>query len=80
MIALLKVWLFLIIIFQHHIFMKYINYYSEDNQSFIDNKIFITMFYITLLYLSANAKTTYQTILRLVVLIFFSPIILFLHF
>jgi len=81
MIAFLKIWIFLLIIFQNHIFMNYIDNFfeNEKEKSLIDRKIFLTTFSITLLYFSATAETTYQTILRFGFLLFFSPFILFLH-
>jgi hypothetical protein len=62
--------------------MNYIDHFfeNEKEKSLIDKKLFLTTFSITLLYLSAVAETTYQTILRFGILLFFSPIILFLHF
>jgi len=82
MIAFLKIWIFLLIIFQNHVFMNYIDHFfeNEKEKSLIDKKLFLTTFSITLLYLSAKAETTYQTILRFGILLFFSPFILFLHF
>ncbi len=81
MIAFLKIWIFLLIIFQNQIFMNYIIYFCENKkeESFIDRKLFLTIFSIILLYLSAVAETTYQTILRFGFLLFFSPFILFLN-
>jgi len=81
MIAFLKIWIFLLIIFQNQIFMNYIEHFCENKKedSLIDRKLFLTIFSIILLYLSAVAETTYQTILRFGFLLFFSPFILFLH-
>ena len=81
MIAFLKIWIFLLIIFQNHFFMNYIDHFfeNETEKSLIDRKLFLTTFSITLLYFSVTAETTYQTILRLGILLIFSPFILFLH-
>ena len=75
-----KAWIILIIIFQNHIFMKYIDYSYENYKSLTNTKLFLTIYSITLLYLAIKAETTYQTILRFGILLFFSPIICLLHF
>lgn len=79
MIALLKIWIFLIIIFQNHFFMKYIDYFFEDYESLTNIKLFLTIFSITLLFLATTAETTYQTIKRFAILLIFSPVIFFIH-
>jgi len=79
MIAFLKIWIFLIIIFQNHIFMKYIEYSFTKSDSITSIKFFSTIFSLTLLYLAANAETTYQTIFKFGFLLLFAPIIFLLH-
>ena len=64
MIAFLKAWIFLIIIFQNHIFMNYINYSYQNNQSSINQKVFMIFYSIFLLFLAATAQTTYQTLFK----------------
>ena len=79
MIAILKVWIFLMIVLQNHYFIKYIDSTIQDKESSTNAKIFMTITSITLLYLAATAETTYQTIIRFGVLLFISPLIIFLN-
>jgi hypothetical protein len=79
MIAFLKAWIILIIIFQNHIFMKYIDYSCENYKSIRNTKLFLTIYSITLLYLAVKAETTYQTIFRFGTLLLLSPIIFLLN-
>jgi hypothetical protein len=79
MIAFFKAWIILIIIFQNHIFMKYIDYSCENYKSITNTKLFLTIYSIILLYLAAKAETTYQTILKFGFLLIFSPIIFLLN-
>jgi hypothetical protein len=79
MIALLKVWIFLMILLQNHYFIKYIDSSYEDEKSSTHSKLFMTIVSITLLYLAATAETTYQTIIKFGVLLFISPLIIFLN-
>ena len=79
MIAILKAWIFLMIVFQNHYFIKYIDSTIQNEKSSTNAKIFMTITSITLLYLAATAETTYQTIIRFGVLLFISPLIIFLN-
>jgi len=79
MIAILKAWIFLMIVLQNHYFIKYIDSTIQNEKSSTNAKIFMTITSITLLYLAATAETTYQTIIRFGVLLFISPLIIFLN-
>ena len=74
MIAILKAWIFLMIVIQNHYFIKYIDSVSQSSTNV---KLFMTIYSITLLYLAATAETTYQTIIRFGVSLLISPIIIF---
>jgi|688.fasta_scaffold294091_2 hypothetical protein len=79
MIAFLKFWIFLIIIFQNHFFMKYIDYSFQNYESITKIKLFLTIFSITLLFLAAITETTYQATIKFGFLLIFSPIIFLVH-
>jgi hypothetical protein len=79
MIAFLKIWIFLIIIFQNHIFMKYIDYSFAKYESIVSIKFFSTIFSITLLYLAATTETTYQTLFKFGFLLLITPLIFLSH-
>jgi hypothetical protein len=79
MIAILKAWIFLMIISQNYYFIKYIDSTIQNEESSTNAKLFMTITSITLLYLAATAETTYQTIIRFGVLLFISPLIIFLN-
>ncbi len=77
MIAMLKAWIFLIIVLQNHFFIEYIDSTIQNEKSSTNAKLFMTIASITLLYLAATAETTYQTIIRFGVSLLISPIIIF---
>jgi hypothetical protein len=79
MIAILKAWIFLMILLQNHYFIKYIDATIQNEKSSTNAKLFMTIASITLLYLAATAETTYQTIIRFGVSLLISPIIIFLN-
>lgn len=79
MIAILKAWIFLMIVLQNHYFIKYIDSSFKNEKSSTHAKMFMTIVSITLLYLSATAETTYQTIIRFGVLLLLSPAIIFFN-
>jgi len=79
MIAILKAWIFLMIVLQNHYFIKYIDSTIQNEESSTNAKLFMTITSITLLYLAATAETTYQTIIRFGVLLLLSPAIIFFN-
>ena len=84
MIAFFKIWIFAIILFQNYFFMRYIDEFSlfiaSDEESFPSKskKFYLTMFSIIRLMSAVKLETTYHSIIRFGVSLFFSPLIVFL--
>ena len=81
MIAFFKIWIFAIILFQNYFFMRYIDEFSlfiaSDEESFPSKskKFYLTMFSIIRLMSAVKLETTYHSIIRFGVSLFFSPLI-----
>ena len=79
MIAILKLWIFGIILFQNQAFFKYIDNCQKDEDKATNTKLLMTIISLSLLYISSRAETTYQEIIKLGILMILSPAIIFLH-
>jgi hypothetical protein len=79
MIVFLKLWIFAIILFQNYFFMRYIDDLSlflpsnEEIFSSKSKKFYLTLFSIIRLVSAAKLETTYQSIIKYGISLFFSP-------
>ena len=84
MIAFFKIWIFVLILSQNYFFMRYIDDFSlllhSDEESFPSKskKFYLTLFSIIRLVSAAKLETTYHSIIRFGVSLFFSPLFVFI--
>jgi len=79
MIAYIKIWIFAIILFENYFFMLQIDYLAKDDKfSSIDKKLYLTLFSIIRLISAAKLETTYQSVIKYGLSLFYSPLCILL--
>ena len=88
MIAFIKLWIIVIIVFENYFFMNFFDYLTRmvwmDSQEIggfeiINRKFYLTLFSIIRLAKAIQLESTYQSVSKYAVTLFYSPFILVLY-
>jgi hypothetical protein len=87
MIAFIKLWIIAIILFENYFFMHQIDYMTGifwGNQEgaevdIVDRKLYLTLFSIIRLVKAMKLETTYQSVMKFGISLFYSPLFLILY-
>ena len=87
MIVFIKLWIISIILFENYFFMNQIDYMTGifwgsqkgTEVDIIDKKMYLTLFSIIRLFKAIKLETTYQSVMKFGISLFYSPIFLILY-
>jgi hypothetical protein len=87
MIVFIKLWIIAIILFENYFFMHYFDYLTrmvrmgsqEEGVDLVDRKLYLTIFSIIRVAKAIKEETTYQSIVKYGVSLFYSPVFLVIY-
>ena len=87
MIAFIKLWIIVIIVFENYFFMHYFDYLTrmvrmssqEEGVDLVDRKLYLTIFSMIRVAKAIKAETTYQSLIHYGVSLFYSPVFLVIY-
>ncbi len=87
MIAFIKLWIIAIILFENYFFMYYFDYLTrmvrmgsqEERVDLIDRKFYLTIFSMIRVAKAIKEETTYQSMVKYGVSLFYSPVFLVIY-
>ena len=87
MIAFIKLWIIALILFENYFFMHYFDYLTrmvrmssqEEGVDLVDRKLYLTIFSMIRVAKAMKAETTYQSMVKYGVSLFYSPVFLVIY-
>jgi hypothetical protein len=87
MIVFIKLWIIAIILFENYFFMHYFDYLTrmvrmssqEEGVDLVDRKLYLTIFSMIRVAKAIKEETTYQSMVKYGVSLFYSPVFLVIY-